>query len=144
VDVEKSGYPQNEERLLHLAYQATASQVERVARAWRRCDRLEEAPDRYRQLARSATTYVDDDGMVVLRARLPPEQGAVVQCALEAAAERLYQDNKSAAAPESLQEEVSFAQRRADALSLMVEVVRDRSAFPRKRRGAWRATPASW
>ena len=114
--------PQNEERLLHLAYHATASQVERVARAWRRCDRLEEArEDRYRHLARSVTTYVDDDGMVVLRARLPPEQGVVVQRALEAAAERLYQDSKSAAAPETLQEEVSFVQRRADALTLMAE-----------------------
>ena len=114
--------PQNEERLLNLAYVATASQVERVARAWRRCDRLEEArEDRYRHLARSVTTYVDDDGLVVLRARLTPEQGAVVQRALEAAAERLYQESRSAAAPDSMPEEVSFAQRRADALSLMAE-----------------------
>jgi len=114
--------PQNEERLLHLAYHATASQVERVARAWRRCDRLEEArEDRYRHLARSVTTYVDEDGMVVLQARLAPEQGAVIQRALEAAAERLYQESKRAAEPGSLPEEVSFVQRRADALTLMAE-----------------------
>ena len=114
--------PQNEERLLQLAYCATASQVERVARVWRRCDRLEEArEDRGRHLSRSVTTYVDDDGMVVLRARLTPEVGAVVQRALDAAAERLYQDSKSAAAPDNIEEEVSFAQRRADALGLVAE-----------------------
>ena len=113
---------QTEERLLHLAYHATASQVERVARAWRRCDRLDEArEDRYRSLARSVTTYLDEDGMVVLRARLTPEQGGVIQRALEAAAEQLYQEGKDAAEPNSLQEEVTFAQRRADALTLMAE-----------------------
>jgi hypothetical protein len=37
--------PENEERMLLLAYTATAAQVERVARAWRRCDRLEAARD---------------------------------------------------------------------------------------------------
>jgi len=114
--------PQNEERLLQLAYHATASQVERVARAWRRCDRLEEArEDRKRHLTRSVTTYVDEDGMVVLRARLTPEQGAVVQRALEAAAERLYQESRDAAPPDSLEEEVTSAQRRADALALIGE-----------------------
>jgi len=74
-----------------------------------------------RHLGRTATTYVDDDGMVVLRARLTPEQGAVVQRALEAAAERLYQENKNAAAPNSLAEEVTFGQRRADAMALIAE-----------------------
>jgi len=114
--------PRNEERLLQLAYHATASQVERVARAWRRCDRLEEArEDRKHHLTRSVSTYVDEDGMVVLRARLTPEQGAVVQRALEAAAEQLYQKSKDAAPADSLVEEVSFAQRRADALALIAE-----------------------
>jgi hypothetical protein len=114
--------PQNEERLLYLAYHATASQVERIARAWRRCDRMEEArEDQYRHLARSVTTYVDEDGMVVLRARPAPDQGAVIQRALEAAAERLYQESKSAAEPGSLPEEVSFAQRQADAMTLVAE-----------------------
>jgi hypothetical protein len=114
--------PQNEQRLLHLAYHATASQVERVARAWRRCDRYEEArEDRYRHLSRAASTYVDEDGMVVLRARLTPELGAVVQRALDAAAERLYQESHDAAAPNSIDEEVTFSQRRADALGLLAE-----------------------
>jgi hypothetical protein len=114
--------PENEERMFLLACTATAAQVERVARAWRRCDRLEEARDTdRRRLARSVSTYVDEDGMVILRARLTPELGAVVQRALDAAAERLYQESKDAAAPDSIGEEVSWGQRRADALGLLAE-----------------------
>ena len=67
------------------------------------------------------TTYLDDDGMLVLRARLTPELGAVVQRALDAASERLYQESKDAAAPTSVAEEVTAAQRRADALGLLAE-----------------------
>ena len=112
----------NEGRLLELAYAATASQVERLVRAWRRCDRLEEARDTERRLlSRSVTSYVDDDGMVILRARLTPELGAVVQRALEAASERLYQEHRDAAPPDSIPQEVTVAQRRADALGLLAE-----------------------
>jgi hypothetical protein len=64
---------------------------------------------------------VDEDGMIILRARRTPELGAVVRRALDAAAERLYQQGKHAAAPHSIEEEVSFAQRRADALALIAE-----------------------
>ena len=114
--------PDNEPQLLDLAYNATAAQVERVARAWRRCDRLEDARDTDRRhLARSVTTWVDDDGMVVVRARLTPELGAVVQRALEAASDQLYQESRQAAPPESIADEVSSAQRRADALALLAE-----------------------
>lgn len=110
--------PATEGRLLEVAYQGTASQVERLVRAWRRCDRVEEER---KQLSRSVTTYVDDDGMVILRARLTPEQGAVVQRAIEAASERLYQESREAAAPERIEEEVTAGQRRADALALLAE-----------------------
>ena len=114
--------PENETRLLAIAYEGTAAQVERLARAWRRCDRIQEARDRERaHLSRSVTTYVDEDGMVVLRARLTPELGAVVQRALEAASERLYQESRQGAAPESVGEEVTPGQRRADALALIAE-----------------------
>ena len=37
--------PDNEAQLLDLAYAGTAAHVERVVRAWRRCDRVEEARD---------------------------------------------------------------------------------------------------
>ena len=52
--------------------------------------------------------------MLVVRARLPPEVGAVLQRALEAAADRLYQESED-------KTEVSVGQRRADALGLLAE-----------------------
>ena len=118
--------PENEARLLRIAYAGTAAHVERLARAWRRCDRIMEVRDRERaHLSRSAMTYVDEDGMVVLRARLTPELGAGVQRALEAASQHLYQESKNAAPPESVAEEVTTAQRRADALALLAESALD-------------------
>jgi hypothetical protein len=118
--------PENEARLLHVAYAGTAAQVERLARAWRRCDRIMEKRQVERaHLSRTVTTYVDEDGMVVLRARLTPELGAVVQRALEAASERLFQESRHAAAPESVAEEITSAQRRADALALLAESALD-------------------
>ena len=118
--------PDNEAQLLDLAYAGTAAHVERVVRAWRRCDWVEEARNTARRhLSRTVTMYLDDDGMLVLRARLTPELGAVVQRALDAASERLYQESKDAAAPTSVAEEVTAAQRRADALGLMAECALD-------------------
>lgn len=114
--------PENETRLLDVALTATAAQVERLARAWRRCDAVEAAQQTERRhLTRSVTSWIDDDGMLVLRARLTPEIGAVVQRALEAASDRLYQESRHAAPPEAIAEEVTSAQRRADALRLLAE-----------------------
>lgn len=110
--------PATEQKLLAIAHHGTASQVERLVRAWRWCDRRE---DDRKHLWRSANCYVDDDGMVVLRARLTAEQGAVVQRALEAAADRLFQESRRATAPDRVEEEVTLDQRRADALALMAE-----------------------
>src|SRR5215207_4746059 len=110
--------PETEERLLAIAHHGAASQVERLVRAWRWCDRRE---DDRKHLWRSVSCFVDEDGMVVLRARLTAEQGAVVQRALEAASDRLYQESRQAAAPDRIVEEVSFEQRQADALVLMAE-----------------------
>jgi 5-methylcytosine-specific restriction endonuclease McrA len=65
---------------------------------------------------------VDDDGMVVLRGRLTPEVGAVVQRALEAAADRLFRETVTAPDGGQLSEEVTPGQRRAEALGLLAEV----------------------
>ena len=59
--------------------------------------------------------------MVLVHGRLTPEQGAVVQRALDAAADQLWRDGREAAAPGALVEETTVCQRRADALALMAE-----------------------
>ena len=107
----------NENRLLDFALCAPASYVERLARAWRRVDLQAEAADEQRRHERrNLTTWVDDDGMVVIRGRLSPEVGAVVRRVLEAAGDRLRTD----VAPEEAAE-TSFGQRQTDALGLVAE-----------------------
>ena len=109
--------PANERRLLHFAECAPASYVERLARAWCRVDRAEEAADeKRRHERRQLTTWVDDDGMVVIRGRVSPEVGAVVRRALEAAGDRLWKE-----APPEEAAETSYGQRQADALGLIAE-----------------------
>ena len=81
--------PENEQTLLDVALAGTAEHVERIARAWRRIDRnVEQAEDRRRDASRSLRTWVDEDGMVVVRGRLTPEVGAVLRRALEAACDQ--------------------------------------------------------
>lgn len=114
--------PANERRLVDVALAGTASQVERFVRAWRRVDRAEAATQaNARHLGRHLSTWVDDDGMVVIRGRLTPEIGAVVQRALDAASDHLLREASGAPAGPTLCEEVTAGQRRADALGLLAE-----------------------
>ena len=78
--------PETEQALLDVALCGTAAHVEQIVRGWRRVDRVaEQAEDRRRHETRSLRTWVDDDGMVVVRGRLTPQVGAVLRRALEAA-----------------------------------------------------------
>jgi hypothetical protein len=114
--------PETESALLDFAQAGTAAQVERFVRAWRRVDRSAAAAQaESRHLHRELSTWVDDDGMVVIRGRLSPEVGAVVQRALEAAADRLFKEAQVEPKATSLAEEVTPGQRRADALGLLAE-----------------------
>jgi Domain of unknown function (DUF222)/HNH endonuclease len=74
---------EHEEGLLSLARHSTAAQLERMVRAYRGVVGAERAaagcPQRY------VSWHHAEDGSMVLRARLPAEEGAVVIAALEAA-----------------------------------------------------------
>ena len=106
--------PATEARLLAVALCATAAQVERLVRAWRRVDR-DAQPDAEQVLlaSRTLSMQVDEDGMVVLRGRLPPEVGALLLRAVEAALEQVPASAEGG--------EPTIAQRRADALGLVAE-----------------------
>ena len=112
--------PDSEEELLGFARAGTAAHVERLVRSWRRIDRLEEQrQESRRHEGRNLRISMDEDGMLVLRARLTPEAGAVVMKALEAAEQKLYD-----AARETRDETgdgVPIEQRWADALALVAE-----------------------
>ncbi len=114
--------PGNDARLVDLALAGTAAQVECLVRAWRRVDQVEAAQQaEQRHQHRSLTMHVDDDGMVVLRGRLTPEIGALVQRALEAAADRLFREAALDLTGTRIADEVTPTQRRADALGLLAE-----------------------
>ena len=112
----------NEASLLDLALAGNCAHVERFVRAWRRVDRVVAAKRTATQhLHRQLSTWVDDDGMVVIRGRLTPEVGAVVQRAIEAAADRLFRETSGAPTGNAMAEDLTPAQRRADALALLAE-----------------------
>ncbi|MPY91067.1 MAG: DUF222 domain-containing protein [Luteitalea sp.] len=113
--------PENESQLVDAARSGTAAHVERLVRAWRRVDRLEEARETARRHEqRDLHTWVDEDGMLVMRGRLTPELGAVVQRALEAASDRLFHESATDPRDDGTAD-VTPAQRRADALGLLAE-----------------------
>jgi len=89
----------NEAELLELAHHATAAQVEKLVRAYRRVGRLAEREQAMAcHAARELNYYHDDDGSLVIRARLPAEEGAVVLQALNAAMDALpTEDNDETA-----------------------------------------------
>ena len=74
---------ENEAWLLSMEAE-TVSQVEKLVRLYRRED-CATANDRFAE--RFLECYVDENGEVVIKARLPPEQGAVFMKALRGAAD---------------------------------------------------------
>ena len=78
---------EREEELLSLARHATAAQLERLVRAYRGVVARARVGDGGRP-ERYVTWDHADDGSLLLRARLPAEEGAVVLAALQAALER--------------------------------------------------------
>ena len=116
--------PETEQDLLDLALAGTAAHVEQVVRSWRRVDRAAEvAEDRQRHDSRALDTWVDDDGMVVVRGRLTPEVGAVLRRALDAAMDAAPSpvDQDGAATDTADGMAPSVSQRRADALGTVAE-----------------------
>jgi hypothetical protein len=79
---------EREADLLSLAQHATAAQLERLVRAHRSVVAVERVAQGARA-ERWLTWDHDDDGSLLLRGRLPAEEGAVLIAALEAARERL-------------------------------------------------------
>lgn len=85
--------PATEQMLLELAIEATASQVERVVRAWRRSDRVDEDTV---TVKRQFQHWWDDDGMLVVRMRLGPEEGAEFLAAVDSRAEAAARRDRAA------------------------------------------------
>lgn len=78
----------NEEALLTLAQVASAAQLERIVRGYRQVVAIEQGAER-QYAEREVSWSWDDEGALLLRGRLPAEQGAVLVAALEAARDQL-------------------------------------------------------
>jgi hypothetical protein len=109
-----------EDYFLNVALHGTAHQVEKLVRAFRRAKESQELSREAQQQAnRSLSWFHDEDGSLVIKARLPAEAGAVFLKSLEAAESALPPPDVSAET--SLEPVQSHTARRADALALMAE-----------------------
>jgi len=88
--------PETEGDLLPLAEGVPTGKLERMVRAWRKGSRQDEAArERERHRSRRLAVFPDDDGMYLVRGRLTPEVGALLQRALEAAEDALYRRERA-------------------------------------------------
>ena len=110
---------QTEDTLLMIALHGTAQHVEAVVRGYRRASRAGELELEARQHAgRALRWWHDEDGALVLQARLTAEGGAIVLRALQAAMEGDVPAGTPTAPAEPAD---THAQRRADALVRLAE-----------------------
>lgn len=78
--------PKDEAFLLNIARHGTAAHVEAVVRNHRRHQRWEALQEENRRRdGREVFWFVDADGMWVVKGRFTPEQGALIERALQAA-----------------------------------------------------------
>lgn len=86
--------PETEQMLLEQAVEATASQLDRVVRAWRRSDRVDDTTVAAKE---QFEYWWDADGMLVVRMRLGPEDGADFLAAVESRSETATRRDRAAA-----------------------------------------------
>jgi hypothetical protein len=109
-----------ESALLNVALHGTASHVEKLVRHYRHVLEVAELEREQRQYEkRSLSWRYDEDGSIVIKARLPAEAGGLVIKSIEAAF-------KALSLPEMAEKTYpvanpDWAQRRADALAMLAE-----------------------
>jgi Domain of unknown function (DUF222)/HNH endonuclease len=129
--------PATENSLLMIALHGTSDHIEKIVRQYRRAQDAAELGREAQQFAtRGVSYFYDDDGSLVLNARLPAESGAVLLKAFEVATDDFWRADVSPETPDGHkldgnesggdQPEVkapkrSLPQRRADALAKFAE-----------------------
>jgi hypothetical protein len=114
----------NEDYLLMIAEHGTAHHVEKLVSKYRTAKRLQDADIANEQYKQREVTYIyDHDGCLVIKARLPAEQGALIVKALEMAMDKDFAD----ATKNTSEEREPIAARRADALAEVAETYMNNS-----------------
>ncbi len=112
----------NEDYLMMIAKHGTAHHVEKLVSKFRTAKRLQDAEIANEQYNnREVTHYYDHDGCLVIKARLPAEQGALIVKALEMAMDKDFAANENDVTAETSEEPTPIAARRADALAEVAE-----------------------
>jgi hypothetical protein len=107
--------PENEPYFLQIAQHGTAHHVETLVRAYRHATEAEELSRAQRQnMNREVRYHWDDDGSLVLKARLPAEVGALILKAFDLAVEEVPPSEQDFA-------ERKWYHKRADALAVIFE-----------------------
>jgi hypothetical protein len=122
----------NEDALLQVALHGTATHVENQVRLYRKTKRIEALEEEnLRHGHRALSWYIDDDDYWVFKGRFTPEQGALLQKALEAAGDQLFEEQQYV--PQDVEKEIDantpldstspepISQKRADQLARVVE-----------------------
>ena len=118
----------NEKYLLMVATHGTAHHVERLVAQYRRAKKLEDAEfvmglnDK-----REVTYYYDHDGCLVMKARIPADQGELIVKALEMAIDEQDVHPAGTKSVETSEEADPIAARRADALTQIAETYMNNS-----------------
>ena len=131
--------PGNEPDLLEIGLHGTAQHVEKFVRLYRQARRAEEterADTRHRECA--LTFWHEDDGTVVVHGRFPPEMGARILSALDAAMDA-HAEEQPATAWEHEHTPPDVPRGRRSARSPERGAVRNRA--PQRHRGRDRASP---
>ncbi len=89
--------PEIEDELVEMARFATAAQLERLVRGYRRSVSLESAEAAHRD--RFLSCAWDEDGSLMIRGRLAPEDGALFMQAIEAGREAIHEREEADPAP---------------------------------------------
>ena len=118
----------SEEGLLELAGVLTASQLERALRAFRR---VAAAEAREAHELEYVDYFFEEDGSLMLRARLAAEDGTLLVMALEAARERVFERRRQEHAGRSAEEAA------VSALGALEPPRSTRAASPESRRRGW-------
>jgi hypothetical protein len=124
--------PENEACLLNVARHGTAHHIEKMVRNYRRCERLKVLQeDRRNHALRELSWHIDEDGCWVFKGRFTPEQGALIQKALEKVMDEQFEERRdehpdvAAATPRGDVDEwmrpQPIATRRADALERLAD-----------------------
>ncbi len=122
--------PANEDVLLNVALHGTAAHVEKLVRKYAWTQRRDAARTAHSQhVSRYLSCFYDDSGMLVIQGRLPPDVGALVRTALDAASDLIRQNETNLPTDEHVSAETwqlaecerTAGARRADALKLLAE-----------------------